>query len=60
MDWLISDYGISPPDAYCLVSICPDFRINVYQMVKLAQLSRVADAEIPKKYLGNSFRQASP
>src|SRR5437660_6265351 len=51
MDWLISDYGLSPRDAYCLVSTCPDFRINVYQMCKLGKLSFVAGAEIPKRYL---------
>jgi amidase len=50
MDWLISDYGFSPTDAYCLVSTCPDFRINVYQMCKIGKLSFVAGAEIPKKY----------
>jgi amidase len=52
MDWLITDYGFSPTDAYCLVSTCPDFRINVYQMCKLGKLSFVAGAEIPKRYLG--------
>jgi amidase len=52
MDWLIADYGFSPTDAYCLVSTCPDFRINVYQMCKLGKLSFVAGAEIPKQYLG--------
>jgi amidase len=51
MDWLITDYGLSPTDAYCLVSTCPDFRINVYQMCKLAKLSFVAGAELPKKYI---------
>jgi acetamidase/formamidase len=50
MDWLISDYGFSPTDACCLVSTCPDFRINVYQMCKLAKLSFVAGAELPKRY----------
>jgi amidase len=52
MDWLISDYQFTPTDAYCLVSTCPDFRINVYQMCKIGKLSFVAGAEIPKKYLG--------
>jgi acetamidase/formamidase len=52
MDWLITDYGFSPTDAYCLVSACPDFRINVYQMCKIGKLSFVAGAEIPKKHLG--------
>jgi acetamidase/formamidase len=51
MDWLITDYRFTPTDAYCLVSTCPDFRINVYQMCKLGKLSFVAGAEIPKRYL---------
>jgi amidase len=53
MDWLITEYGFTPTDAYCLVSTCPDFRINVYQMCKIAKLAYVAGAEIPKKYLGS-------
>lgn len=51
MEWLVADYGFSSVDAYCFVSTCPDFRINVYQMVNMAKLSFVAGAEIPKKYL---------
>jgi acetamidase/formamidase len=51
MAWLIEDYGFSATDAYCLVSTCPDFRINVYQMCKIGKLSFVAGAEIPKRYL---------
>jgi acetamidase/formamidase len=51
IDWLVSDYGFTPTDAYCLVSTCPDFRINVYQMCKLGKLNYVAGAELPKKYL---------
>ncbi len=51
MDWLITDYGFTPIDAYALVSTCPDFRINVYQMCKIAKLSYVAGAEIPKRYI---------
>jgi acetamidase/formamidase len=51
MDWLITEHGFSPTDAYCLVSTCPDFRINVYQMCKIGKLNYVAGAEIPKKYL---------
>lgn len=50
MDWLITDHGFSPTDAYCLVSTCPDFRINVYQMVRMGKLSFVAGAELPRKY----------
>jgi acetamidase/formamidase len=51
MDWLITEYRFTPTDAYCLVSTCPDFRINVYQMCRLGKLSYVAGAEIPKRYL---------
>ena len=51
MDWLITEYRFTPTDAYCLVSTCPDFRINVYQMCKLGKLNFVAGAEIPKRYL---------
>jgi amidase len=51
MDWLITDYGFTPTDAYCLVSTCPDFRVNVYQMCKIARLSFIAGAELPKKYI---------
>jgi amidase len=54
MDWLIADYQLTPTDAYCLVSTCPDFRIHVYQMCKLGKLSFVAGAEIPKRYLESS------
>jgi acetamidase/formamidase len=51
IEWLVADYGFKPVDAYCLVSTCPDFRINVYQMCKLGKLSYVAGAEIPTRYL---------
>ena len=51
MDWLIAEYGFTPTDAYCLVSTCPDFRINVYQMCKIGKLSFVAGAEVPRRYL---------
>jgi amidase len=51
MDWMVRDYGMSATDAYCLVSTCPEFRINVYQMCKIGKLSFVAGAEVPKRYL---------
>lgn len=51
MDWLITEHGYSPTDAYCLTTTCPDFRINVYQMCSIRHLSPVAGAEIPRKYL---------
>jgi len=51
MDWLITEHGFRPTEAYCLVSTCPDFRIHVYQMCKIGKLSFVAGAEIPRSYL---------
>lgn len=51
MEWLVSEHGITPTDAYCLVSTCPEFRINVYQMCKIGKLSFVAGAELPKRYV---------
>jgi acetamidase/formamidase len=51
MEWLIAEFGFTPTDAYCLVSTCPEFRINVYQMCRLGKLSYVAGAELPRKYL---------
>ncbi|HJZ91648.1 MAG TPA: acetamidase/formamidase family protein, partial [Gemmataceae bacterium] len=54
IEWLASDYGFKPVDAYCLISTCPDFRINVYQMCRLGKLNYVAGAEIPTRYLRGS------
>ena len=51
MDWLITEHGFTPTEAYCLVSTCPDFRINVYQMCKIGKLAFVAGAELPRRYL---------
>lgn len=51
IEWLVADYGFKPVDAYCLISTCPDFRINVYQSCRIGKLMCVAGAEIPKKYL---------
>jgi acetamidase/formamidase len=56
MDWMIAEYGLSPTDAYCLVSTCPDFRIHVYQMCRIRNLRPVAGAEIPKSYLRGETR----
>ena len=46
--WMTDEYGMSATDAYCLVSTCPDFRINIYQMVNMGSLSFVAGAEMTK------------
>jgi acetamidase/formamidase len=51
MDWLITEHQFTPADAYCFVSTCPDFRVNIYQLCRLGKLNYVAGAEIPKRYL---------
>ena len=51
--WLEEDYGMSKRESYILSSICPDFRINVYQGVSglLGRLMNVVGAEFPKHLL---------
>ena len=51
MNWLKQTFSFKPVDAYALITTCPDFKINVYQMVRLGRLNYVAGAEIPKSYL---------
>ena len=51
MNWLVQSFNYKPVDAYALITTCPDFRINIYQMVRLGKLNYVAGAEIPKSYL---------
>ena len=51
IDWLVAEHGWTPVDAYCLVTTCPDFRINVYQMCKIGKLAYVAGAELPRRWL---------
>ena len=51
MEWMIEDYNMKPRDAYVLITINPEFRINVYQMAKLGRIQYTVGAEFPKKYL---------
>ena len=51
MEWMVEDYGVSEKDAYMHTCINPEFRVNVYQMVRLGRLQYTAGAEIPKKVL---------
>ncbi|MBM3948849.1 MAG: hypothetical protein FJ312_06370 [SAR202 cluster bacterium] len=50
MEWMM-EYGVSERDAYMHMCLNPDFRVNVYQMVKLGRLQYTVGAEMPKKYL---------
>ena len=51
MEWMVTEYGVSERDAYMHTCINPDFRVNVYQMVRLGRIQYTAGAEIPRKYL---------
>ena len=51
IEWMVSDYGLDEQEAYMLIGLCPDFRINIYQMVRIPDFFYTAGAEIPKKYL---------
>ena len=54
MRWLTEDYGCSQRQAYLLLGINPDFRINVYQMALVAKLQYTVGAEILKRSLPSS------
>ena len=51
MEWMVTEYGVSERDAYMHASINPDFRVNVYQMVRIGRIQYTVGAEIPRKYL---------
>lgn len=51
LEWMKEDYGFDEREAYLLIGACPDFRINVYQMVDIPGIAYTAGAELPKKYL---------
>jgi acetamidase/formamidase len=51
MEWMVQEYGISQREAYMHVCINPDFRINVYQMVRIGRIQYTVGAEMPRHYL---------
>jgi acetamidase/formamidase len=51
MEWMVTEYGVSERVAYMHTCINPDFRVNVYQMVRLGRIQYTVGAEIPRKYL---------
>lgn len=48
MEWLVQGYGCSQREAYLLLGVNPDFRVNVYQMHAIGRLQFTAGAEIMK------------
>ncbi|MCC6445401.1 MAG: acetamidase/formamidase family protein [Armatimonadetes bacterium] len=53
MEWMVEDYGLSQREAYLHACVNPDFRIHVYQMVRIGSLQYTVGAEIPRRYLEN-------
>jgi acetamidase/formamidase len=51
MEWLIADYGCSQREAYLLLGVNPDFRVNVYQMALIGNLQYTVGAEMFKRCL---------
>lgn len=51
MEWMVTEYGVSERDAYMHACINPDFRVNVYQMVRIGRIQYTVGAEIPRRYL---------
>ena len=50
--WLEEDYGMTKREAYTLASICPEFKVNVYQLCEeLGRIMITVGAELPKKML---------
>lgn len=48
MEWLVQGYGCSQREAYLLLGVNPDFKVNVYQMAAVGRLQFTAGAEIMK------------
>ena len=51
MEWMVTEYGVAESDAYMYTCINPEFRVNVYQMVRIGRIQYTVGAEIPRRYL---------
>jgi len=51
LEWLVSDYQMDPREAYMLLSVHPNVRINIYQMVPLGALRYTVGVQFPKSCL---------
>ena len=51
MSWMVEDFGLTEREAYMHACINPEFRVHVYQMVRIGRIQYTAGAEIPRKYL---------
>ncbi len=51
MDWMITEYNFKPTDAYMIITTNPEFRVNIYQMIRDPLFKYVVGAEFPKNIL---------
>lgn len=51
LDWLVEQFGYTGREAYLTVGLNPDFRLRVYQMTAIRDLSFVVGAALPRTYL---------
>lgn len=51
MEWMVEEYDISQKEAYIHTTCNPDFRVNIYQMVRIGKIQYTVGAEILKRYL---------
>jgi amidase len=49
MEWLVREYGMSRRDAYMQISVNPEVRVHIYQMIPEAPLLYTAGVEFPKR-----------
>jgi acetamidase/formamidase len=49
MEWLVREYGMSRRDAYMQISVNPEVRVHIYQMIPDAPLLYTAGVEFPKR-----------
>jgi amidase len=48
MAWLVADFGYTRREAYVTVGLNPGFRLRVYQMTAIRELSYVVGASLPR------------
>jgi len=48
MEWLVEEYGMSQRDAYMQISVNPEVRVQIYQMIPDMPLSYTAGIAFPK------------
>jgi amidase len=49
MEWLVREYSMSRRDAYMQISVNPEVRVHIYQMIPDAPLLYTAGVEFPKR-----------